>query len=220
MEEDGGKRGRETAATQSAADRKIKERDAVGSRHRFVRRERENERTRRADGEKYQKSRVHHASALSSRLRSYPPLSLSLSLSLARGENLLETICTGYAREVYPTAMLHFRIGLRSFYYCGSKAGLTIVLLTLPRMQLNAARNGGNDHRYKAELSITKREEKLMEHPFQMLQGCFKYRRYPSRDSTKSPENLLCRIRGDANSLHRIVLLPTAGTTISLSTFR
>jgi len=83
MEEDGGKRGRETAATQSAADRKIKERDAVGSRHRFVRHERENERTRRADGGKV--SEVTRASRVSSFVEiAKLPLSLSLSLSLWR----------------------------------------------------------------------------------------------------------------------------------------
>jgi len=91
MEEDGGERGRETAATQSAADRKIKERDAVGSRYRFVRRERENERTRRADGGKI--SEVTRASRVSSfvEIANFPPF---LSPSLARGENSLETICT------------------------------------------------------------------------------------------------------------------------------
>jgi len=131
MEEDGGERGRETAATQSAADRKIKERDAVGSRYRFVRRERENERTRRADGGKI--SEVTRASRVSSfvEIANF----LSLSLSGTRGK-LVGNYLHGYARKVYPTAMLHFHIELRYFYYRESKGGLTIVLLTLPRISI------------------------------------------------------------------------------------
>jgi len=130
MEEDGGERGRETAATQSAADRKIKERDAVGSRYRFVRRERENERTRRADGGKI--SEVTRASRVSSFVEiANFPLPYRITLLLLSGVK-----------------------------------GRSDDRLTYLAEDIDTTRNGGNDHRYKAELSITKREEKLMEHPF------------------------------------------------------
>jgi len=85
MEEDGGGRGCETAATQSAADRKIKERDAVGSRHRFVRRERENERTRESDeGKVSEVTRASRVSSFTEIAKFLLPPSLSLSLWRAR----------------------------------------------------------------------------------------------------------------------------------------
>lgn len=88
---EGRKRGRETARTPSATDRKIKEHDALGSRTGGIVLcdARKNE---LAEGmrEVYKKSRVHHASAPS------PGIAKFLA-----GENSSETICSDCARGKY-----------------------------------------------------------------------------------------------------------------------
>lgn len=125
-----GKEGAKPHRTQSATDRKIKEHDAVGSRarararHRFAWCERENgERTPPAR-EKYQKSRVHHVSALSPGLRSSPRGKTRPKLFAPTTP--VESI---YLREATSFYIVEFRVGLPSFYYYGSKDGWTIVLL-------------------------------------------------------------------------------------------
>lgn len=87
-----GERGRETAPTRSATDRKIKEHDAVGSQGIVLRDAKE--RTGFAgeeSGEKYKKSRVHHASAPSPGLQS----------SSRRGKLIRNYLLPARSRKVY-----------------------------------------------------------------------------------------------------------------------
>lgn len=85
--------------------------------------ERNGERTLQAR-EKYQKSRVHHVSALSPGLR-----------SSSRGKTRPKLFAPAtpaesiYLREATSFYIAEFRAGLPSFYYYGSKDGWTIVLL-------------------------------------------------------------------------------------------